>query len=91
MLAKCNRFYFDFSSTYVGVGMICPFMVNLSLLLGAIISWGIMWPLIELRKGDWYSASLSASSLHGIQGYRVSLTLFFCLGIFSLHSFHSIY
>ena len=91
MLAECNRFYFDFSSTYVGVGMICPFMVNLSLLLGAIISWGIMWPLIELRKGDWYNASLSASSLHGIQGYRVPLSLSFCLSIFSLHSFHSIY
>lgn len=32
-----------------------------------------MWPLIEKRKGDWYSATLSASSLHGIQGYRVRL------------------
>lgn len=54
--------------------MICPFMVNISLLLGAIISWGVMWPLIEARKGDWYSASLSATSLHGIQGYRVPLS-----------------
>uniref|UniRef100_A0A804L9Y7 Uncharacterized protein n=1 Tax=Musa acuminata subsp. malaccensis TaxID=214687 RepID=A0A804L9Y7_MUSAM len=25
-----NRFYFDFSATYVGVGMICPHIVNLS-------------------------------------------------------------
>ncbi|XP_008461864.2 probable metal-nicotianamine transporter YSL7 [Cucumis melo] len=78
--AYAKRFYFDFSSTYVGVGMICPFMVNLSLLLGAIISWGIMWPLIELRKGDWYSASLSASSLHGIQGYRVFIAIAMMLG-----------
>lgn len=30
-----------------------------------------MWPLIEAKKGDWYSASLPSSSLHGIQGYRV--------------------
>lgn len=51
--------------------MICPFMVNISLLVGSIISWGIMWPLIEQKKGIWYSANLSASSLHGIQGYRV--------------------
>lgn len=65
------RFYFDFSSTYVGVGMICPYMVNVSLLIGAILSWGIMWPLIEQKKGSWYSAELPASSLHGIQGYRV--------------------
>ncbi|KAF7832042.1 zinc finger BED domain-containing protein RICESLEEPER 2-like [Senna tora] len=24
----CRRFYFDFSSTYVGVGMICPYIIN---------------------------------------------------------------
>lgn len=51
--------------------MICPYMVNISLLIGAVVLWGIMWPLIELKKGVWYSAELSESSLHGIQGYRV--------------------
>ncbi|KAL2455117.1 putative metal-nicotianamine transporter YSL7 [Abeliophyllum distichum] len=75
-----QRFYFDFSSTYVGVGMICPYMVNISLLVGAIISWGIMWPLIDTKKGSWYSADLSASSLHGIQGYRVFLAIAMMLG-----------
>ncbi|OAY52142.1 probable metal-nicotianamine transporter YSL7 [Manihot esculenta] len=75
-----ERFYFDFSSTYVGVGMICPYMVNISLLLGAIISWGIMWPAIEAKKGIWYSADLSASSLHGIQGYRVFIAIATMLG-----------
>ncbi|KAI5683845.1 hypothetical protein M9H77_05073 [Catharanthus roseus] len=75
-----NRFYFDFSATYVGVGMICPYIINISLLVGAIISWGIMWPLIEDRKGDWYSATLSSSSLHGIQGYRVFIAIAMILG-----------
>ncbi|XP_073300202.1 probable metal-nicotianamine transporter YSL7 [Primulina huaijiensis] len=75
-----QRFYFDFSATYVGVGMICPYMVNVSLLLGAILSWGIMWPLIESKKGSWYSADLKASSLHGIQGYRVFLAIAMMLG-----------
>lgn len=51
--------------------MICPYLINVSLLVGAILSWGIMWPLIEDRKGHWYPAGQSASSLHGIQGYRV--------------------
>lgn len=74
------RFYFDFSSTYVGVGMICPFMVNISLLVGAVLSWGIMWPLIEQNKGTWYSGDLSASSLHGIQGYRVFIAIAMMLG-----------
>ncbi|XP_059658652.1 probable metal-nicotianamine transporter YSL7 [Cornus florida] len=75
-----QKFYFDFSTTYIGVGMICPYMVNISLLLGAIFSWGLMWPLIERNKGDWYSASLSSSNLHGIQGYRVFLAIAMMIG-----------
>ncbi|TXG56897.1 hypothetical protein EZV62_018210 [Acer yangbiense] len=75
-----QKFFFDFSSTYVGVGMICPYIVNLSLLLGAIISWGFMWPVIESKKGDWYSAKLSPGSLHGIQGYRVFIAIAMMLG-----------
>ncbi|XP_057773990.1 probable metal-nicotianamine transporter YSL7 [Salvia miltiorrhiza] len=78
--AFSQRFYFDFSATYVGVGMICPYMVNVSLLIGAIISWGIMWPAIESKKGVWYSADLAPSSLHGIQGYRVFLAIATILG-----------
>ncbi|MQM04363.1 hypothetical protein Taro_037157 [Colocasia esculenta] len=74
------RFYFDFSATYVGVGMICPYLVNISVLLGGIISWGIMWPLIEKKKGDWYPASVAATSLHGIQGYRVFIAIAMILG-----------
>ncbi|KAK4733285.1 hypothetical protein R3W88_007546 [Solanum pinnatisectum] len=75
-----NRFYFDFSATYVGVGMICPYLINVSLLVGAILSWGIMWPLIEDRKGHWYPADQSPSSLHGIQGYRVFIAIAVILG-----------
>ncbi|CAL9038215.1 unnamed protein product [Musa banksii] len=75
-----NRFFFDFSATYVGVGMICPYMVNISVLLGAILSWGIMWPLINNQKGHWYSASLSPTSLHGLQGYRVFIGIAMILG-----------
>ncbi|KAG5587689.1 hypothetical protein H5410_048123 [Solanum commersonii] len=78
--AYAKRFYFDFSSTYVGVGMLCPYMVNISLLIGAIVSWGIMWPMIEAKKGVWYSADLSAVSLHGIQGYRVFIAIAMMLG-----------
>ncbi|KAK6793370.1 hypothetical protein RDI58_006823 [Solanum bulbocastanum] len=75
-----NRFYFDFSATYVGVGMICPYLINVSLLVGGILSWGIMWPLIEDRKGHWYPADQSPSSLHGIQGYRVFIAISIILG-----------
>ncbi|CAA6655762.1 unnamed protein product [Spirodela intermedia] len=75
-----NRFYFDFSATYVGVGMICPYLVNISVLLGGILSWGLMWPLIEKREGDWYPAGTSPSSLHGIQGYRIFIAIALILG-----------
>uniref|UniRef100_A0A804MDB0 Metal-nicotianamine transporter YSL7 n=1 Tax=Zea mays TaxID=4577 RepID=A0A804MDB0_MAIZE len=75
-----NRFFFDFSPTYIGVGMICPYIVNVSLLLGGIMSWGIMWPLISTKKGSWYPETLPDSSLHGLHGYRVFLTISVILG-----------
>jgi OPT oligopeptide transporter protein len=53
--------------------MICPYLVNISVLIGGILSWGIMWPLIERKKGDWFPADLPSTSLHGLQGYRVML------------------
>ncbi|KAM3285499.1 putative metal-nicotianamine transporter YSL7 [Capsicum chacoense] len=75
-----NKFYFDFSATYVGVGMICPYLINISLLLGSILSWGIMWPLIQERKGHWFPADQSPSSLHGLQGYKVFIAIAMILG-----------
>lgn len=75
-----NRFYFDFSSTYVGVGMICPYLVNISLLVGAILSWGIMWPLIATRKGKWYDAKLDDNDLQGLEGYKVFIAIAIILG-----------
>ncbi|KQJ83669.1 probable metal-nicotianamine transporter YSL12 [Brachypodium distachyon] len=75
-----NRFYFDFSPTYVGVGMICPHIVNVSVLLGGILSWGVMWPLISNKRGIWFSADLPDSSLHGLQGYRVFISISLILG-----------
>ncbi|KAI3454288.1 hypothetical protein Pfo_010951 [Paulownia fortunei] len=73
-------FFFDFSATYVGVGMICPHIINVSVLVGGILSWGIMWPLIENRKGDWYPADLPHSSLQGLQGYKVFIGIAMILG-----------
>ncbi|KAJ4867269.1 putative metal-nicotianamine transporter YSL8 [Raphanus sativus] len=67
------KFYFDFSATYVGVGMICPYIINISLLLGGILSWGLMWPLIETRKGDWFPSDVDSSSMNGLQAYKLLL------------------
>ncbi|KAK4842871.1 hypothetical protein QYF36_001059 [Acer negundo] len=78
--ARDYKFYFDFSATYVGVGMICPYIINVSVFLGGILSWGIMWPLIETRNGHWYRNDLGQSSLHGLQGYKVFIAIAMILG-----------
>ncbi|KAF8702865.1 hypothetical protein HU200_032700 [Digitaria exilis] len=78
-----QTFFFDFSLTYVGAGMICSHLVNLSLLLGAILSWGVMWPLISTQKGNWYSATASASNMSSIYGYKVCspVPAFLCIAL----------
>ncbi|KAG2664240.1 hypothetical protein I3760_16G071600 [Carya illinoinensis] len=78
--AKLAKFYFDFSTTYVGVGMICPYIINVSVLVGGILSWGLMWPLIENRKGDWYPANLTSDSMFGLQAYKVFIAIALILG-----------
>eukprot|EP01018_Ginkgo_biloba_P015313 Gb_14706 [translate_table: standard] len=75
-----RSFYFDFSMTYVGAGMICPHLVNISMLLGGILSWGLMWPLINTRRGDWFSDKLPESSMQGLQGYKVFVAIALILG-----------
>ena len=38
-------------SLHSGAGMICPHWVNYSMMVGAIVSWGIMWPLLRGQAG----------------------------------------
>ncbi|MBA0812398.1 hypothetical protein Gohar_026369 [Gossypium harknessii] len=74
-----NTFYFDFSPTYVGCGLICPHIVNCSVLLGAIISWGFLWPFISAHAGDWYPSGLESNNFKGLYGYKafVLMEMFF--------------
>ncbi|KAK6926059.1 Oligopeptide transporter, OPT superfamily, partial [Dillenia turbinata] len=74
------QFYFDFSPTYVGAGMICSHLVNLSLLFGAVLSWGVMWPLISDLKGNWFPATLPESSMKSLNGYKVFISIALILG-----------
>ncbi|KAG5563547.1 hypothetical protein RHGRI_006101 [Rhododendron griersonianum] len=75
-----NTFYFDYSMTYVGTGMICPYIVNISTLLGAILSWGVMWPLLGNLQGKWFPANLPESSMKSLNGYKVFLAIALLLG-----------
>ncbi|CAA2960680.1 probable metal-nicotianamine transporter YSL6 [Olea europaea subsp. europaea] len=75
-----NTFYFDFSPTYFGCGLICPHIVNCLLLIGADISWGFVWPFISQRVGDWYLAELSSNDSKGLYGYKVLIAICLILG-----------
>jgi uncharacterized oligopeptide transporter (OPT) family protein len=74
------RFYFDFSTTFVGAGMICSHLVNLSLLLGAVISFGVMYPLVDRLKGNWFPENLEETNMKGLYGYKVFLSIALILG-----------
>ena len=50
--------------------MICSHLVNLSLLLGAVLSWGVMWPQIGDQKGKWFPSALPESSMKSLNGYK---------------------
>ncbi|XP_051183380.1 probable metal-nicotianamine transporter YSL3 [Lolium perenne] len=69
-----KRFFFDFSATFIGVGMICPLMVNITFLVGGIVSWGLLFPFLETKSGQWYHTP-SPSSLAGINGYKVFISV----------------
>ncbi|CAN0925067.1 Probable metal-nicotianamine transporter YSL6 [Linum grandiflorum] len=75
-----NSFYFDFSPTYVGCGLICPHIVNCSCLFGAIVSWGFLWPFISQHAGDWYPADLGSNDFKGLYGYKVFISIALILG-----------
>ncbi|KAK4272207.1 hypothetical protein QN277_020794 [Acacia crassicarpa] len=75
-----NTFYFDFSPTYVGCGLICAHIVNFSVLLGAILSWGFLWPFISSHAGYWYPADLGRNDFKGLYGYKVFISISLILG-----------
>ncbi|XP_057983623.1 probable metal-nicotianamine transporter YSL6 [Malania oleifera] len=75
-----NTFYFDFGPTYIGCGLICPHIVNCSVLLGAIISWGFLWPFISKHAGDWFPADIGSNDFKGLYGYKVFIAIALILG-----------
>uniref|UniRef100_A0A6P4ABZ8 probable metal-nicotianamine transporter YSL6 n=1 Tax=Ziziphus jujuba TaxID=326968 RepID=A0A6P4ABZ8_ZIZJJ len=75
-----NTFYFDFNPTFVGCGFIMPHIVSCSVLLGAIVSWGFLWPFISKHAGDWYPADLGNNDFKGLYGYKVFIAISLVLG-----------
>ena len=46
--------------------MLVPHVVAWSMMFGAVLSWGIMWPLLAAREGDWYPAGLKSRDFQGL-------------------------
>ncbi|KAK2457379.1 metal-nicotianamine transporter YSL3 [Trifolium repens] len=76
--------FFQWFFTYVDSCVFASFptfdLPNISLLIGGILSWDVMRPLIEDKKGDWYPSDLKQSSLHSLQGYKVFIVISMILG-----------
>jgi OPT family oligopeptide transporter len=55
-------------------------------MVGAILSWGIMWPLISKNEGDWYPAGLPRNSFEGLYAYQTftAIALFIGDGLYLL-------
>lgn len=59
--------------------MICPHIVDWSMLLGAVLAYGVMWPAIAREAGVWYPAGLKERDFSGLYGYKVGMELLCCL------------
>ncbi|KAL6629293.1 hypothetical protein ACP70R_029058 [Stipagrostis hirtigluma subsp. patula] len=73
-------FYFNFSATYTGIGIICPTLTNFSMLAGSILSSAVVVPYIDSKKGVWYNAAYKESSMKGIYGYKMLISIAMMLG-----------
>uniref|UniRef100_A0A2P2PMY8 Oligopeptide transporter n=1 Tax=Rhizophora mucronata TaxID=61149 RepID=A0A2P2PMY8_RHIMU len=60
--------------------MIVSHLVNISLLLGAVLSYGVMWPLIGHLKGEWFPNNVEESSMRSLYGYKVFISVALILG-----------
>jgi len=69
------KWNFDFQMPLLGVGLMAPTGVAWSMLVGAVISWGVLWPVIASKAGVWYPADLGAWDGRGLFGYQICLAL----------------
>jgi uncharacterized oligopeptide transporter (OPT) family protein len=44
--------HFDFQQQYIGAGMLVPHVVAWSMMLGAVLSWGVMWPMLAVSMAS---------------------------------------
>ena len=62
-------------------GMIVPQIVNCSMMCGAILAWGILWPIFDTKAGKWYDSDLKSDDVRGRYGYEIFLSLGLFVGM----------
>ncbi|GFS34338.1 YELLOW STRIPE like 6 [Actinidia rufa] len=58
-------------NTVIQTCVVACYGLAFSVLLGAIISWGVLWPYISQHAGDWYPADLGSNDFKGLYGYKL--------------------
>jgi hypothetical protein len=46
-----------------------------SMVVGAGVSWGVLWPVLDGKAGDWFPAGLPAWNAQGLFGYQLVLAM----------------
>lgn len=48
-----------------GLGIIAPLSVAWSLVVGAVLSWGLLWPVLSTKEGSWFPSGELHTHNHG--------------------------
>jgi uncharacterized oligopeptide transporter (OPT) family protein len=66
---------FDSSLALCGLGIIAPLSIAWSLLVGGVISWGLLWPVLSSKSGSWFPAGLPEWDPRGVYGYVLTTAI----------------
>ncbi|TVU30462.1 hypothetical protein EJB05_22087 [Eragrostis curvula] len=64
-------YYFDFSMSNIGIGMICPHMITISMFVGNLLWWLVLCLSHTSNNGAWYAVNLKVDFLRDITSYKV--------------------
>jgi hypothetical protein len=76
---------FDFNLPFVGLGILAPISVTWSMLVGGLISWGLLWPLLSHMEGQWFAARLEPWDIRGAYGYYLTVAMALLLSDAAYH------
>lgn len=45
------------------------------MVVGAVVSWGVLWPVLDAKQGDWFPSGLPDWDARGLFGYQLVLAM----------------